>query len=606
MYYRVSTQGQKTDDTIIIQKQIGRAWLISKGITDYREYEDDGISGTKGKDDRAGLFELLSDIEAGKVDSVWAKEQSRFIRDDDLYGSIFLVFKKYNIKVFIRDNSPLDLNKPIDIFTSKIISAKDALEIDIIKERMQDGVRRSKDAGTFGYKRMYGYQKSHRNDSGRFVFVPNEEEQHKIRMMYDLVLSGMSVRQAYRELISSIFGQSQVDEYLKSGRDKQSYWYARLRNPRFAGYDFDSKNNLVESKIYTSRIITLDEYYRMQGILTDNKLAPKTKVFNSAKYSATGMIKCHYCKVSYYFMDGRGVPYYYHWRSTVPNSQCCSKKTLSKDLIDIILKYIYIRYYMIQLFYKIFKPENNPLIRQQQIDNTNLVNLENEYSTYEKEKKRLNRIIVENSELAGEEEYISQVKKIINRMQFIKKSIENIKSNLERKQYKIEEIMDADEAESIVEISSGDEAKVNTLLRSFFNRVVIYNDVLYISTYLGSVYCINIGKLKAKDLNSWSMIIDAIRMRGAKSNLLNRMIVDSAKAGIKIETPPKYIVNRDLLDQVYSSIKADSYLFQADNIEEVLDLDDYENRLNLQNQLIDGFIKDYDNNLPQISTTLNM
>ena len=66
LYLRVSTDEQTTDN----QRQALAAIAEQRGWTVVKAYEDDGISGSKGRDKRPGLDEMLKDTTRGKFEVV--------------------------------------------------------------------------------------------------------------------------------------------------------------------------------------------------------------------------------------------------------------------------------------------------------------------------------------------------------------------------------------------------------------------------------------------------------------------------------------------------------------------------------------------------------
>ncbi len=66
LYLRVSTDEQTTDN----QRQALEATAEQRGWTVVKAYEDDGISGSKGRDKRPGLDEMLKDTTRGKFEVV--------------------------------------------------------------------------------------------------------------------------------------------------------------------------------------------------------------------------------------------------------------------------------------------------------------------------------------------------------------------------------------------------------------------------------------------------------------------------------------------------------------------------------------------------------
>src|SRR5690348_1006977 len=73
LYLRVSTGEQTTENQrlALVQEAERRGWTVT------REYEDAGISGSKGRDKRPGLDSMLRDASKGRFDvvMVWALDR---------------------------------------------------------------------------------------------------------------------------------------------------------------------------------------------------------------------------------------------------------------------------------------------------------------------------------------------------------------------------------------------------------------------------------------------------------------------------------------------------------------------------------------------------
>ena len=97
------------------QKQILERYAKEHGITRYKFYVDDGISGTTFN--RPGFQEMLADIEAGYVYLVAVKDMSRFGRDYLQVGMYTeVLFPEKDIR-FVAINDGVDSKKGDNDFT---------------------------------------------------------------------------------------------------------------------------------------------------------------------------------------------------------------------------------------------------------------------------------------------------------------------------------------------------------------------------------------------------------------------------------------------------------------------------------------------------------
>ena len=79
LYYRVSSLTQKENETIEVQRTLGRAYAHKFQHTIVREYEDNGVSGTS-LEQRNGMLALLADAEHKMFEAVWVTDLDRFDR----------------------------------------------------------------------------------------------------------------------------------------------------------------------------------------------------------------------------------------------------------------------------------------------------------------------------------------------------------------------------------------------------------------------------------------------------------------------------------------------------------------------------------------------
>ena len=140
IYARVSTTDQSTDSQLLDLRQ----YVRERGWNIYREYVDEGISGTK--DSRPALNELMDDAKKRRFDVVLVWRFDRFARSTKHLILALEEFKNLGID-FVSYQENIDTSSPLGSAIFTIISAVAQLERDIIAERVKAGLRRAKENG---------------------------------------------------------------------------------------------------------------------------------------------------------------------------------------------------------------------------------------------------------------------------------------------------------------------------------------------------------------------------------------------------------------------------------------------------------------------------
>jgi len=140
LYARVSTTDQSTDSQLLDL----RRYVRERGWNIYREYVDEGVSGTK--DSRPSLNELMNDTKKRKFDVVLVWRFDRFARSTKHLILALEEFKNLGID-FVSYQENIDTSSPLGSAIFTIISAVAQLERDIIAERVKAGLRRARENG---------------------------------------------------------------------------------------------------------------------------------------------------------------------------------------------------------------------------------------------------------------------------------------------------------------------------------------------------------------------------------------------------------------------------------------------------------------------------
>jgi DNA invertase Pin-like site-specific DNA recombinase len=121
-----------------------RRYVSERGWNIYKEYVDEGISGTK--DSRPALNELMNDAKKRRFDVVLVWRFDRFARSTKHLILALEEFRNLGID-FVSYQENIDTSSPLGRAIFTIISAVAQLERDIIAERVKAGLRRARENG---------------------------------------------------------------------------------------------------------------------------------------------------------------------------------------------------------------------------------------------------------------------------------------------------------------------------------------------------------------------------------------------------------------------------------------------------------------------------
>ena len=136
IYARVSTLDQSTDSQLLDL----RRYVSERGWHSFREYCDNGISGTT--DSRPALSQLMNDARKRRFDMVLVWRFDRFARSTRHLINALEEFKNLGID-FVSYQENIDTSSPLGSAIFTIISAVAQLERDIIAERVKAGLRKA-------------------------------------------------------------------------------------------------------------------------------------------------------------------------------------------------------------------------------------------------------------------------------------------------------------------------------------------------------------------------------------------------------------------------------------------------------------------------------
>ncbi len=314
-YDRLSDADSKTDESSSIQSQkiIIDAFAKFNNLEIYKHYVDDGYSG--GNFERPAFQEMITDIEAGKINCVITKDLSRLGRELYKTGKyIEEYFLEKSIR-YIAINDSYDSNIG-DSLLGLRLSVNDLYLRDVSK-KVKTSLRAKQNRGDYiGSFALYGYQKDPHN---KHKLIVDENVRHIIEKIYDLALAGQSpskiaeyltlkkipIPMVYkgdprakkihdneelgiwkRQTIKSILtNQMYIGNMVQNTHNKLSYNSKKRRKT--------SKDELIIVKNTHEGIISKETFTKVQEILNSKSTTWVTS--RQLDYLFGGLLYCHEC-----------------------------------------------------------------------------------------------------------------------------------------------------------------------------------------------------------------------------------------------------------------------------------------------------------------------
>jgi DNA invertase Pin-like site-specific DNA recombinase len=154
MYLRVSTAGQLDGYGLDTQENDCRRWAKKHGHRIVKVCTDGGISGTKTDEDRPGLTEALSTLDAGEADGLLAPNLDRLARELTVQEAALSVVWAYGRRVFTVDHGEHladDEDDPMRKFVRQVMGAAAELERGLIAKRLRNGRKAKAEQGGYAY-----------------------------------------------------------------------------------------------------------------------------------------------------------------------------------------------------------------------------------------------------------------------------------------------------------------------------------------------------------------------------------------------------------------------------------------------------------------------
>ena len=142
IYVRVSTDKQTVGNQVAVLRQIAerRGWEVVE------QYSDAGISGSKGRESRPGLDQMLKDASRRKFDVIMAWAIDRLGRSlIDLLGTI-QTLEACGVDLYL-DQQSIDTTTPAGKLMFQVCGAFAEFERSMIRQRVHAGLKRAVEQG---------------------------------------------------------------------------------------------------------------------------------------------------------------------------------------------------------------------------------------------------------------------------------------------------------------------------------------------------------------------------------------------------------------------------------------------------------------------------
>jgi site-specific DNA recombinase len=304
IYERVSSEEQKTKETIVTQDEFLGEFVALYGLEVVKVYKDEAISGTVPLGERPAGAELLSDAASGLFDAVLVYRLDRIGR------SLLVVVDAHDrleqAGVALKSaTEPIDTSTPPGRLIFQMLASFSEFERETINERTRDGKNRAYRGGAQPGLIPYGYDI---DDSGAFVVV--EDEARVVEQVIGNVAAGATLfAEAKRLNLEGV--PSPGKKYRGKTRRTGTTWsptaISRLVGRRAYGGTHVIRSSAGEIEREVPPIVAEDLRLAAAARLTDNKRFGGGRPVRP--YLLRGLIKCeecawNYCGVSRKAKDG--------------------------------------------------------------------------------------------------------------------------------------------------------------------------------------------------------------------------------------------------------------------------------------------------------------
>ena len=188
-------RGDGVSDSIETQILMLQQYADSQGFINYREYYDDNISGTTFS--RPQFMEMLTDIKAGRIDTVIVKDLSRLGRDYIESGRYQeVIFPEMGARL-IAVNDGYDSATGAGTDSAPFKNLFNDWYVKDISNKTKSALKARATAGKYLSSGVFGYKKDPHDKNH---LIPDPETAPIVRRIFSMTVSGISFRAIARTL----------------------------------------------------------------------------------------------------------------------------------------------------------------------------------------------------------------------------------------------------------------------------------------------------------------------------------------------------------------------------------------------------------------------
>lgn len=326
IYTRLS---REEEDSNSIKNQIreGKSFAKNNEFKSTKIYnEGEGISGTLNIEDRPKLLNLVADIKAGLINSVWLRNQNRLDRNTATFIIFVTACRKNEVDVYFGDSEKLDFNDPTTELQSTILSTLNQYQARLQSIQTKRALRDNAQEGKVWGVIPYGY----RTDDKSLPFI-DENESKIIKRIFNEYLNG-SGRYKISNKLNKDGVPTKYHQWNKSKKLKNKY-NKKINKKRNKDMLWTDKTigEILENTWYIGTRTYAGEQYDVPQIIDETLFNKVQKAIQARKgvrtstpkykYLLKGLIRCQRCERNYY---GRFRP------SGKDNHYMCSSKRKTK------------------------------------------------------------------------------------------------------------------------------------------------------------------------------------------------------------------------------------------------------------------------------------
>lgn len=271
-----------------IESQAGLGWVLSP-----TQYSDGGYTGAN--TDRPGFQQLMTDIQAGKIDAVVVYKIDRLSRSLRDFGQLIDLFERHGVS-FVSVTQRFDTSSSMGKLTLNILMSFAEFEREVTRERILDKIGAAKRRGKHcGGMPVLGYN----TDRVLKRLLVNVEEANLVRHIFERFVELRSTTRLATELNEAGYRTKSwptVRGAIHGGRLwNKAHLYRLLNNPKYIGLvdhhgqTYPGEHEaIVPKKLWDQAHAILAENYSVRANCTRAKTPALLR----------GIIRCAHCDCS--------------------------------------------------------------------------------------------------------------------------------------------------------------------------------------------------------------------------------------------------------------------------------------------------------------------